>query len=940
MMRNLYLLILLIVSTSVIAQKKPLDHSVYDGWENVTSTGLTKNGEIIFYRVVLQEGDAQLVLKRNNGAMISTLERGGNPKFTADEKYLISQISPLYKDTRQAKIDKKKRDEMPKDSLGIFSFDKNEWTKFADVSSYRLAKKNSDHLFFIQTAVIESSVDSAATDTTQNAKNKKKPKPTKNLVVYSFKSGIDTVFKEVDNYLIDDQGKYLMFTRKADDKDSLAVDAGVFQYEPASGQLSQLIQGKGDFKGFTFNEKGDRLAFLGDQSDKKALLKDFKVYMHQPGVSNTAEVLLDADSKGVPEKWYISGNGSLRFSKDGERLFLGIAPIPRVKDTTLVEFEHAKVDIWHWQDDYLMTQQLVTLQRDRNKNYLAVHHLGSGGEILPLSDENIPNTRTTTDFNSEYVLGTTDVGRRIETQWRTGSYQDFYLISTRDGSKKLIAENVRGNVSLSPEGKYVVWYNRQDKNIYSHEVASGQTVILNKDIKVSFANEDHEAPDTPMSYGQAGWTKDDEKIWLYDKYDIWSINADGSGFEKLTNGREDEVTYRYAEWKEKDMPRSPNIIEEKGTLVLNTFNHINKEHGLANLTFNSGKRKQPKFEVSQVVWDQYFIGGIKEAKDRKVYIYTKENYQNSPDLYFSSDFVHETRLSETNLQQNDYNWGTAELYHWTTTHGYPAEGILYKPEDFDPNKTYPIIAYFYEKLSDGLYRYQPPAPTPSRLNIPYFVSNGYVVFAPNIHYTIGHPGQSAVEYVNSGMEELKRNKWAGKLGIQGQSWGGYQVAHLITVTDMYDAAWSGAPVVNMTSAYGGIRWQTGMNRQFQYEHTQSRIGATLWERLDLYLENSPLFHFPKVTTPVAIMHNDEDGAVPWYQGIEMFTALRRLQKPAWLLNYNGDAHNLVKRENRKDIQRREQQFFDHFLKGKPAAPWIEKGVPAVLKGIDWGFGDE
>lgn len=189
------------------------------------------------------------------------------------------------------------------------------------------------------------------------------------------------------------------------------------------------------------------------------------------------------------------------------------------------------------------------------------------------------------------------------------------------------------------------------------------------------------------------------------------------------------------------------------------------------------------------------------------------------------------------------------------------------------------------------------------------------------------------------MKHLAQNSWvdSSKLGIQGQSWGGYQVAHLITATDMYAAAWAGAPVVNMTSAYGGIRWQTGMSRQFQYENTQSRIGKTLWEAQDAYLANSPLFHLDKVKTPVVIMANDNDGAVPWYQGIEMFTALRRLQKPVWMLNYNGDEHNLLLRQNRKDIQIREQQFFDHYLKGAPAPKWLKSGIPAKEKGIDWGF---
>ncbi len=154
---------------------------------------------------------------------------------------------------------------------------------------------------------------------------------------------------------------------------------------------------------------------------------------------------------------------------------------------------------------------------------------------------------------------------------------------------------------------------------------------------------------------------------------------------------------------------------------------------------------------------------------------------------------------------------------------------------------------------------------------------------------------------------------------------------------MYKAAWAGAPVANMFSAYGGIRWESGLNRQFQYEHQQSRIGYTIWERPDLYIENSPLFHLPKVQTPLVIMHNDADGAVPWYQGIELFTGLRRLQKPVWMLNYNGEAHNLIERKNRKDIQIREQQFFDWLLQGAAPAPWIKEGVPAVMKGRTMGL---
>lgn len=341
-----------------------------------------------------------------------------------------------------------------------------------------------------------------------------------------------------------------------------------------------------------------------------------------------------------------------------------------------------------------------------------------------------------------------------------------------------------------------------------------------------------------------------------------------------------------------------------------------------------------------------------KSKNQNVFIYTKERFEEGPDLYINSGakineykkegftiLLDEKKLSSLNLQQNDYNWGTAELFKWKAYTGKDVEGVLYKPEDFDPKKKYPMICYFYETHSDGLHQYIPPSPTPSRLSISFFVSRGYVVFSPDIHYGTGHPARDCYNHVVSGARALVKKGFidSTRIGIQGQSWGGIQVAQLITMTNLFKAAWAGAPVANMTSAYGGIRWESGVNRQFQYEKSQSRIGATLWEKPQLYIENSPLFHLPKVKTPLVIMANDNDGAVPWYQGIELFTAMRRLSKKVWMLNYNGEAHNLVERKNRKDISIREQQFFDWLLKGDKPPKWITEGVPAIKKGKDWGL---
>ena len=341
---------------------------------------------------------------------------------------------------------------------------------------------------------------------------------------------------------------------------------------------------------------------------------------------------------------------------------------------------------------------------------------------------------------------------------------------------------------------------------------------------------------------------------------------------------------------------------------------------------------------AQIITNKASFSNPTKAKNAAQYIFTKSSIA-STELYTSSNFKNPIALTNLSEQQQPYVWPTAELLRWKMLDGKMSEGILYKPDNFDPTKKYPILFYFYERNADKLYNYLNPAPSASTINIPYFTSNGYLVFDPNIYYKNGEPGQSAYNSVVSAAKMLGKMPWVDstRMGIQGQSWGGYQVAYLVTRTNIFRAAGAGAPVSNMTSAYGGIRWTSGRNRQFQYEKQQSRIGASLWQRQDLYLKNSPLFYADKVNTPLLIMHNDADGAVPWYQGIEMFTALKRLGKPVWLLQYNNEDHNLVERKNRKDLSIRLAQFFDYWLKDTAPASWIKYGVPATDKGINWGL---
>ncbi|QMV66915.1 S9 family peptidase [Sphingobacterium paramultivorum] len=918
------------------AQKKPLDHTVYDSWQSVSSPYISKSGKFVLFQVVPQEGNNQLFLKTKENKELIQIPRGYNGKLTDTENHLLSLVKAPFAVTREAKIKKKKVEELPKDSLAIYNLTTSSLVKFAQVKSYKIADHNNNFVSFLfDKEINEKSETKTANDATSAKKSSdKKKKTVATLALYDLNSGDSVQFSSVDQYEWNKNGSKIVFSKKTDSKDSLSKESGVYLYEIATKKLKKISNGKGNYKNFKFDESGNQLAYLGDLSNEKALLKNYNLYYYSNGI-DTAQYLATKTSNGIPKNWAVSGDGDIRFSKNGEKLFFGIAPIPRVKDTTLVDFEHAKVDVWNWQDDYLQPMQLVNLKKDLARNFLAVTYPKYNRNIIPLTDQTFNSTALTPDGNEEYVLARTDFGKRIASQWEGSTRDDIYLVSTKTGNKELILSDFSGNAILSPDAKYIVYFD-QDKGTWnSYQVRSKKKTVLNDGIPASFADEENDMPTSAQGYGMAAWSPDFKGIYVNSRYDIWYFNLDGSNKSILTNGygAASQTTFRYLPLKREEDREQATTLDYKKGGFLTSFDNKTKESGFYQF---KGQHSDPK----SLLVEAKTFKNISSSADQQTILYSKEDYMNSPNIYTNTiKFKDELQLSNINPQQANYNWGTAELVHWTTPEGNQAEGILYKPENFDPAKKYPIIAYFYEKLSDGLYTYQPPAPTPSRLNIPYFVSNEYLVFAPNISYKTGHPGQSAEEYINSGMRNLAQNAWVDstKMGIQGQSWGGYQVAHLITRTNMYAAAWTGAPVVNMTSAYGGIRWQTGMSRQFQYEHTQSRIGKTLWEAPELYIENSPLFHLDKVKTPVVIMANDNDGAVPWYQGIEMFTALRRLNKPVWMLNYNGDEHNLILRQNRKDIQIREQQFFDHFLKGAPAPAWMKKGVPATEKGIDWGF---
>jgi dipeptidyl aminopeptidase/acylaminoacyl peptidase len=655
---------------------------------------------------------------------------------------------------------------------------------------------------------------------------------------------------------------------------------------------------------------------------------------HSPNDSVNAELYAKRKAeidKTLKSRLFVTQYSKPEFSHNGNRLIIGLGSYIAPDDTTIYDFERADLDIWRWDSPMTPPQENKNVNKLREKTYPYVIDLSNNDGVL-LTNNPLVKVVEGNRWDSNYAMLCDPSDSAISRQWDYYSPEKIYVVNVNNGQRKEVATVGSELAEISTGGNYIIWY--ADRNYYSYNIASGETVCISEKIPYPIWDEDQDTPSIREPYGTSLWYEGDKALLINDRYDIWKVDPSGKSDPiclTAGEGRKTNRKFRYTALNKDDH----RFITPGETLMLRVFDFNNKDYGFA--TVKSDKSSAPK--ISDI--GPYFVSQLRKAKDNDVYTYQRANFSTSPDAWISvsNNFASAKRVSDINPQMKDYNWGTAELVKWYAYNGDLTEGILYKPEDFDPAKKYPMIVYFYETNSELLNYHYDFEPSWSWINFPFYTSRGYLIFVPDVHYAAGIPGESAYNYICSGVEDLcKRYDWIdkSKIGIDGQSWGGYQTAYLSTRTNMFACAGSGAPVANMTSAFGGIRWESGDSRQAQYEQGQSRIGRNIWEAPELYIANSPVFHADRINNPILIMHNDADGAVPWYQGIELFMALRRLEKPVWMLQYNGEAHNLKERRNRKDITIRLQQFFDHYLKDAPMPEWMKNGIPAVRKGQEFG----
>lgn len=879
-------------------------------FEDIKTPKISNKGNWLAYGVWPERGDGYTLVNHTNKSTSYRLELANNPVISNNEKWVAAYTQA----TLEEKLEDKKNNS--KKGLSLLSLDNGNIAEYDSVKSFNFSDDgNWLAISYVQTKEIK------------DLKHKNKKLGT-NLDIINLDNNNTLTIPFVASIQFDSLSNYIAYTVI----DTNSTNNGLFAYDLKNKEKVTIeSQDNGFYTSLTWQNKNEKLAYTAAILDTAFVDNDADLKIWD-AKNKSVQTLVSATEVGAD--WALRSGNNITITNDGERLYFGLQERKMV-DIVLAEnskdegedrdpydinewVKDRGLDIWHGDDPQVKPQEKITWNRRKNQQYVAVYHL-SNNNWIQLADKEIPTVRISQ--NKDLLLASSNVNYQRETTWDS-SYSDWYTVDINTGDKEKFLDHLSGFLQLSPKSNYVAYYKDSDWFIYDIKNKNHRNLTANLDNP--FADEDHDFPSDVPGYGLAGWLADDSALLIYDKYDIWKFNAENGQSTNITNGegRKEKRIFRIRQFDRNE----PFGAKEK--LLLTAYHDWNKNFGFYEAQVN-------KSGVKKLLEEDKKFTIIGKAKNSDKIVYSREAYDEYPNLWVSNNdkFNKTNRVSSLHLDLKDkWNWGKAELIDWLSVDGRKIQGVVIKPDNYDPNKKYPVFTYYYRFFTDRLHDFDVPQ-TNHRPVFAQYVSDDYIVFLPDIRFEVGRPGFAATKSLVPGVQKLVEMGIAdeNKLGLHGHSWSGYQTAFMITQTDIFAAAIAGAPVGNMTSAYSGIRWESGMARQFQYEKTQSRIGAPLVEAPQKYIDNSPVFFADRVNTPLLIMHGDVDGAVPWEQSIELYLSLRRYDKDVVFLQYHGEPHHLTKFPNQLDYAIRMKEYFDYYLKGEGEPEWILKGEPYLGK---------
>jgi len=887
------LLFILLFLTSIqfaSAQKKIIDKDVCDNWVSLQELGrdgsiISSDGRFIAYQYGSKKEGNTLVVQELKGPYKVTFPGAGKIAFTADDQRMVVLL--------------------PTNDLVIQTLGKHDPINIKRVESFILPEIGNGRFLLY-----------------------KKRAPDQIHVLRDLYTGIESSY-QAEAAWFNNSGTVLV----------VKTDDGLLWVDPMSGKEELVPQSRGAIKP-AFENSNHKLAFVAKEN------AGYVVNCYDRKKGQTA-ILASDNSVGIEQGYSIS-DGPVHFTNDGDKVFFCVKQIENKKANKESVITNA-VNVWTYKDRELQAAQLSPFLDRKNRQFAAVANLGSG-KVFQLENEVL---QMSASKGNKFAL----LKSRVvddEFYWNK-ERKALYLISLENGSRrKLFEDEYPAFVyeRIAPSEKYVIWYDGIAGHYFSYEVKTGVIINITSGISVplykSLRGEADLIRNRGNCYGIAAWLKNDEGVLIYDRTDIWKVDLAGKKKSiNVTNeyGKKNDITFRLV-----FKPAVVNVPEDEN-ILLSAFDNRNKRNGFYTISL------LPHADPDSCTLDNYtyffncryplvFAGAHEnpvsfapqKATSSNICVVRRMSSTEAPNLFYTNDFRTFHRITDINPQQ-EVKWYKSELVSWLLPDGLRCDGILHKPENFDPSKKYPVIFNYYEQRTEGLNIFHTPELAGHNINIPWYVSRDYLVFEPDIYYKTGKTAQSILDVVESAAKYLATLPYVDskRMGVQGQSFGGYETNVIVTGSKLFAAACEMAGPTNIISEYGSIRPMFGSNNQSSADIGQRNLGVSPWERPEIFIENSPVFHIDRATTPLLIVHNQGDGAILYTQAIELFLGMRRAGKKVWMLEYDGEGHAIYDEKNKLDFTIRMQQFFDHYLKGMPAPKWMTKGVPATDKGIETGY---
>ena len=889
----LTILLTLLLSSLTNAQKQKLEPDDYSQWQRITTTDLSPDGNWFAYNISLVDGDGWLNIKKVGSDTTGTHKfmHGARPQFSNNSKWAAFLIG--VSEDKQKKLEKQKK--QPRYKLGLMNLETAKVDTFTNIQSFQFAD-NGKFLAMKKYKAKEVKTDGS------------------DLILRDLTTGTNQLIGNVSDYAFNDGGTKLAVLLDSNED----LGNGAHLYNLSSGAVKVLDSDTTTYKDLAWNEDGTALAFLKENENKGFENPTHRIYAYKNLQNSIKQQVFDQQQRSsFPDSMRIVDYRSLEWSEDNNTIFFGIKQWDPKKEEAKQDsaqkklnedLEPSNVEVWHWQDEQIMPQQEVMSNQLKRDNHLSAWHLDEE-RFVQLGTEKLEDLQLTGDQQHAVAYDTGPYEPTFEEEWK-----DVYLMNTSSGESKKILDK-HEFVQTSPDGNYLLYF--KDQNWWTYDISADKHRNLTQGIDTRFQNFTNvNGRKYRRPWGSGEWANDDAWVLLYDQYNTYKVWADGSNTEKLTNGNADKIRYRQVRF-----PDDHEGLKEGETLYFAMYGDETKDRGYAWFTDNG--------QAETLLYEPKMITRLIKADSTKQFAYQVQTATDSPDFFHVDNaFENPIALTNTNPQQDDYYWADDELITFTNKDGQKLEGRLIYPANYDPDESYPMITYIYEKLSQSLHGYSIPSQR-DEYNARRYSSEGYFVFMPDITYELSDPGVSAVESVVPAVNKVLETGMVNKdqLGLTGHSWGAYQTTFIITQTDLFNSAVAGAPLTNMISMYNSIYWNAGITDANIFETSQGRFPDPWWKDWDNFVENSPIFNMQNMSTPLLVQFGTDDGAVDFNQGVELYTTMRRMQNPFVMLVYEGENHNLAQEENQIDYANRAFEWHEHYLKGKEAPEWITNGVP-------------